>query len=99
MSRAASVPFVPAAIFLSDYETHPERYVAGELPRLPFADREFDLTLVSYFLFAYQDRLDYEFHRESILQIMRVTCDEARILSDSHLRSATQRVRPDAAIR
>jgi hypothetical protein len=34
---------------------------------------------VSYFLFAYQDRLDYEFHRESILQIMRVTRDEARI--------------------
>ena len=66
-------------MFRSDYETHPERYVAGELPRLPFADREFDLTLVSYFLFAYQDRLDYEFHRESILQIMRVTRDEARI--------------------
>jgi len=66
-------------MFLSDYENHRECYVAGELPSLPFADREFDLTLVSYFLFAYQDRLDYEFHRESILQIMRVTCDEARI--------------------
>jgi len=66
-------------IFLSDYKAHPERYVAGELPRLPFADREFDLTLVSYFLFAYQDRLGYEFHRESILEIMRVTRDEARI--------------------
>src|SRR5437867_2978044 len=68
-----------STMFFSDYENHPERYVAGELPRLPFADREFDLTLVSYFLFAYQDRLDYEFHRESILQIMRVTRDEARI--------------------
>ncbi|HJW38971.1 MAG TPA: hypothetical protein VJ420_10175 [Candidatus Udaeobacter sp.] len=68
-----------STIFLSDYKTHPERYVAGELPRLRFADREFDLTLVSYFLFAYQDRLGYEFHRESILEIMRVTRDEARI--------------------
>ena len=66
-------------IFLSDYKAHSERYVAGELPRLRFADGEFDLTLVSYFLFAYQDRLDYEFHRESILQIMRVTRDEGRI--------------------
>jgi hypothetical protein len=47
--------------------------VAGELPRLPFADGEFDLTLVSYLLFGYQDRFDYEFHRESILEIMRVT--------------------------
>ena len=68
-----------STIFLSDYKTHSERYVAGELPRLRFADREFDLTLVSYFLFAYQERLGYEFHRESILEIMRVTREEARI--------------------
>jgi hypothetical protein len=68
-----------STIFLSDYKTHPERYVAGELPRLSFADGEFDLTLVSYFLFAYQDRLSYEFHRDSVLEIMRVTRDEARI--------------------
>jgi len=66
-------------IFLSDYKAHPQRYVAGELPRLPFADREFDLILVSYFLFAYQDRLDYEFHRDSILETMRVARDEARV--------------------
>jgi len=66
-------------IFLSDYTTHPERYVAGELPRISFADSEFDLTLVSYFLFAYQDRLGYEFHRDCILEIMRVTRGEARI--------------------
>src|SRR6266480_2015066 len=68
-----------SSIFLSDYKTHPERYVAGELPRVSFADGEFDLTLVSYFLFAYQDRLGYEFHRDSILEIMRLTRDEARI--------------------
>lgn len=66
-------------IFLADYTTHPERYIAGELPRISFADSEFDLTLVSYFLFAYQDRLGYEFHRDSILEIMRVTRGEARI--------------------
>jgi hypothetical protein len=68
-----------STIFLRDYKLHPQRYVAGGLPRLSFADGEFDLTLVSYFLFAYQDRLDYEFHRESILEIMRVTRGEARI--------------------
>jgi hypothetical protein len=68
-----------STIFLSDYTTHPERYIAGELPRLSFADGKFDLALVSYFLFAYQDRLSYEFHRDSILEIMRVTRDEARI--------------------
>ena len=68
-----------SAIFFSDFQSHPQRYVAGELPRLPFAHGEFDLTLVSYLLFAYQDRLDYEFHRGSILEIMRVTRSEARI--------------------
>jgi len=46
---------------------------------LPFDDDEFDLTLVSYLLFACQDRFDYEFHRDSIFEIMRVTRDEARI--------------------
>ena len=40
-----------STIFLSDYKTHPERYVAGELPRLSFANGAFDLTLVSLFSF------------------------------------------------
>src|SRR5689334_16631787 len=62
-----------SAIFFADFEAHPERYVAGELPQLPFLESEFDLTLVSYLLFAYQDRFDYDFHRNSILEIMRVT--------------------------
>jgi hypothetical protein len=34
---------------------------------------------VSYLLFAYQDRFNYEFHRDSILEIMRVTRGAARI--------------------
>ena len=68
-----------SAIFFSDFKVHPQRYVGGELPRLPFADGEFDLTVLSYLLFAYQDRFDYEFHRDSILEIMRVTRSEARI--------------------
>jgi len=46
---------------------------------LPFHGSEFDLILVSYLLFAYQDRFDYEFHRDSILEIMRVAGGEARI--------------------
>jgi len=66
-------------MFFSDYEVHPEHYIAGQLPTLPFADHEFDVTLVSYFLFRYQNRVGYKFHRESILEIMRVTRDEARL--------------------
>ena len=37
------------------------------------------MTLVSYLLFVYEDQFDYEFHKRSLLEIMRVTHDEARI--------------------
>jgi hypothetical protein len=65
--------------FLADYRLpRGTRYVAGELPKLPFAGGRFDLTLVSYLLFVYEDHLDYEFHKRSLLEIMRVTRGEAR---------------------
>lgn len=65
--------------FLQDYQQHRDRYIHIELPRLPFGDRTFDLTLVSYLLFVYEDQLTYEFHKESIEEIMRVTAREVRI--------------------
>jgi len=66
--------------FLEDYRRQGrERYIAGRLPRLPFADRQFDLTLVSYLMFVYEDQFDYEFHKQSVLELMRVTAGEARI--------------------
>ena len=68
-----------SSTFLLDYQAHTERYISGALPNLPFEHDSFDMTLVSYFLFAYQDRLSCEFHRDSILEIMRVTRGEARI--------------------
>ena len=51
----------------------------GRLPSLPFPDEHFDLTLVSYLLFVYEDQLDYDFHKQSLLEIMRVTRGEARL--------------------
>ena len=66
--------------FLADYRNHRgARYVAGSLPALPFSDGQFDLTLVSYLLFAYEDQLDFAFHKQSVLEIMRVTRGEARM--------------------
>jgi hypothetical protein len=51
--------------FLDDYRLHgAARYVAGQLPRIPFPDGHFDLTLVSYLMFVYEDHFDYEFHRD-----------------------------------
>src|SRR5438477_12956982 len=66
--------------FLDDYRTgRGTRYLAGSLPKLPFAAGRFDLSLVSYLLFVYEDQIDYEFHKRSLLEIMRVTRGEARV--------------------
>ena len=49
-------------LFLPDYTAaRGKRYIAGRLPRLPFPDGHFDLTLVSYFLFVYEEQFDLEF--------------------------------------
>jgi hypothetical protein len=54
------------------------RYIAAELPRLPFKDRSFTLVLCSHFLFLYADRLGFEFHLECIREFLRVG-DELRV--------------------
>lgn len=66
--------------FLADYEDgrREGRYVPAELPRLPFEDKRFALSLVSHFLFLYSDNLTLEFHFEAIDEILRVA-GEARI--------------------
>ena len=65
--------------FLADYRRNTARYVPIELPKLPFPDQQFHLTLISYLLLVYEDQLSYEFHRESIREILRVTSGEARL--------------------
>lgn len=66
--------------FLLDYVADRGRhYCVGKLPELPFRNGEFDVALASYLLFVYQDQFDYEFHKRSVLEIMRVTSGEARL--------------------
>jgi SAM-dependent methyltransferase len=48
------------------------RYVVGELPGLPFADKSFDRALCSHLLFLYSDSLSEEFHIRSVLELCRV---------------------------
>jgi hypothetical protein len=66
--------------FLEDYETGREqqRYVYGELPSLPFRDRQFDLALCSHLLFLYTDNLSLDFHLASIRELCRVA-EEVRV--------------------
>lgn len=63
----------------ADIRRHPNRYVAGRLPELPFAKASFELVLSSHLLFSYADRLDFAFHRQAICELMRVTRGELRI--------------------
>lgn len=66
--------------FLADYEKGKQdgRYIAAELPDLPFADATFDLALCSHFLFLYSDNLTLEFHQQAIETMCRVA-NEVRI--------------------
>lgn len=68
------------ADFLADYSqgSMDGRYVAAELPDLPFVDQSFDIALCSHFLFLYSDHFSLDFHRQAIQAMCRVA-GEARI--------------------
>ncbi|MBC8009641.1 MAG: class I SAM-dependent methyltransferase, partial [Burkholderiales bacterium] len=64
-----------AECFLADYESgflH-GRYVGAALPRLPFADGSFDLTLCAHLLFLHSGLFDYAFHLAACRELVRVT--------------------------
>tara|TARA_Y100000589_G_scaffold118830_2_gene113048 strand:- start:17428 stop:18150 length:723 start_codon:yes stop_codon:yes gene_type:complete len=68
--------------FIDAFRSHPDRYVTGQLPSLPFEDDSFDLVLSGHLLFAYAARkhgglmekeaFDLEFHLASIRELLRV---------------------------
>lgn len=60
--------------FLADFgsEDARQRYLVRSLPKLNFADGEFDLALCSHFLFLYSEQLDEAFHLDSIRELLRV---------------------------
>ncbi|MFT3740605.1 MAG: hypothetical protein QM786_17790 [Breznakibacter sp.] len=67
-------------LFLADFVHGKQqgRYVAGQLPNLPFADTAFDVAVCSHLLFLYHDHIDAEFHLVSIREMLRVA-GQARI--------------------
>ena len=62
--------------FVNDFNK--KDYIFTKLPNLPFENKEFDLALSSHLLFVYDNMLDYEFHKNSILEMLRVS-KEVRI--------------------
>lgn len=75
--------------FLADKALHPHTYVAGALPRLPFCDESFDLSLCGSLLFSYSphtdgglmegNALDLLWHTQAIAELLRVSRYEVRI--------------------
>ncbi|MGE5300688.1 MAG: class I SAM-dependent methyltransferase [Acidobacteriota bacterium] len=55
------------------------RYVKASLPALPFEDDTFSLVLSGHFLFLYGDMLDLDFHKASLMELIRVSSGEVRI--------------------
>lgn len=64
-----------AELFLADARRHPGRYVAAELPRLPFSDNSFDLALCSHLLFTWARRLDESWHAAALIELARVAAE------------------------
>lgn len=67
-------------LFIEDFKKYGTgRYVPVEFPVTNFLDDQFTIALVSHFLFLYEDHLDYDFHKKTILELLRVTSKEFRI--------------------
>lgn len=67
-------------LFIEDFKGYGiKNYVPVEYPSTNFPDNQFSISLSSGFLFLYDDLLDYDFHRKTILERMRITTKEIRI--------------------
>ena len=68
--------------FITAFRSHPDRYVTGRLPSLPFDDDAFDLVLSGHLLFAYASKehgglmqdetFDLDFHLAAVRELVRV---------------------------
>ena len=61
-----------AGRFLADLARRPSAYLAGALPHLPLATASARLALCSHLLFTWSDRLDAEWHRAALAELVRV---------------------------
>lgn len=76
--------------FLADFPHGGARYVAWELPSLPFGAREFDIALCSHFLFLYSEQFSADFHIRAAEELCRVAA-EVRIFPLLELGSRSSR--------
>jgi hypothetical protein len=66
--------------FITDFKVkNNNRYVPMEFPEIKLKDNQFTISLASHFLFLYDEFLDYEFHKNTIIELIRITTDEIRL--------------------
>lgn len=86
--------------FFEHYKTGKDAfYIESKLPKLPFRNNSFHLVLSSHLLFLYDDRLDYNFHLQSVKEMIRVSSQEVRIYPLVRLRSNRKSKFVDSLIR
>ena len=67
--------------FIKDYRQHgAQRYIPAIYPQSSFAAGQFDVALVSHFLFLYDEQLDYSFHKATLQELLRITRREIRLV-------------------
>ncbi|MFT8313081.1 MAG: hypothetical protein ABF633_02360 [Clostridium sp.] len=74
--------------FIKDFKLHKEdRYISSEFPSNNFKEDQFDVSLISHFLFLYDEHMSYEFHKQIINEIIRITKKEIRIFPIANLKA------------
>jgi len=76
--RRAAMREAALRLFHEHRRSHPERYIAAALPRLPFADTSFKLALCSHLLFTWATQLDEQWHLDAFIELCRVA-EEVRV--------------------
>ena len=67
-------------LFIEDFKNYgTRRYVPVEYPSTDFLNKQFTISLMSHFLFLYEDKLNYDFHKKTIMELLRITSKEIRI--------------------
>lgn len=67
-------------LFIEDFKNYgTKRYMPVEYPSTDFIDNQFTISLISHFLFLYEDHINYDLHKKIILELLRITSKEIRI--------------------
>jgi hypothetical protein len=73
--------------FIADYKVNrASHYVKTSFPWTVFTGGEFDITIMSHLLFLYDEHLDYEFHADTVAELLRITREEVMIYPLFNLR-------------